>query len=174
MALQGDLWEWHQDYAFWRHEDGLPRAEVVNVVLFVDDVNDINGPMILLEGSQREGLLDTPPDEGLPPGYEDKPDWISNLTADIKYSVDRDQLARLVERYPPAIPKGPAGSLLLFHPNAIHGSAQNMSPHDRRIILATYSHTENLPRTEGERRPEFLVSRDFTPIEPTAHQSLAG
>lgn len=174
VALKGDVWEWHQDYAFWRNEDGLPRAEVVNVVLFVDDVTDINGPLIFLAGSHKEGLLETPADEGVPAGYEDKPDWISNLTADIKYSVDRDRLAALVERYPPAIPKGPAGSLLLFHPNTIHGSAQNMSPHDRRIILASYSHVENLPRSEGERRPEFLVSRDFTPVEVSADAALAG
>lgn len=167
-ALLGDIWEWHQDYIFWNKEDGLPRPEVVNVAVFVDEVNEINGPMILLEGSHREGMIDTGSKRGTPQGYEESPEWISNLTADLKYSFDRELLAKLMEVYPPKVPKGPAGSLLLFHPNVVHGSAQNMFPVDRRIVLVSYCHVANRPRTEGERRPEFLVSRDFSPVTPLA------
>lgn len=165
-ALKGDIWEWHQDYIFWNKEDGLPRPEVVNVAVFVDDVDEINGPMILLEGSHREGMIDTGSKDRPPEGYEDGPDWIANLTADLKYAFGKKHLTRLMEQYRPTVPKGPAGSILIFHPNVIHGSAQNMSPFDRRIVLITYSHVANRPRTEGARRPEFLVSRDFRPVTP--------
>jgi ectoine hydroxylase len=55
----------------------------------------------------------------------------------------------------------------------VHGSAQNMSPFDRRIVLLTYSHVDNTPRETGERRPEFIVSRDFTPLHPLEGQLSA-
>lgn len=168
QALHGDIWEWHQDYIFWRMEDGLPQPWAINVAVFVDEVNEINGPLILLEGSHQEGMIQAGSNVGKPAGYDEDPDWISNLTADLKYSLKRDHLERLMERYPPTVPKGPAGSILLFHPNLVHASAQNMSPFDRRIVLVTYSHVENRPSTAGEVRPDFLVSRDFKPIEPLA------
>lgn len=164
-ALLGDVWDWHQDYIFWRMEDGLPRPDAINAAVFVDEVTTINGPLFLLQGSHREGMLTTVPDDGVPEGYEGEPDWISNLTADLKYALDKPRLTDLITRYPPAVPVGPAGSLLFFHPNVVHSSAQNMSPFDRTMILVSYSRIDNQPRTTGERRPEFLVSRDFRPIE---------
>jgi ectoine hydroxylase len=26
-AFGGDVWQWHQDYIFWRNEDGMPGTE---------------------------------------------------------------------------------------------------------------------------------------------------
>ncbi len=173
-ALVGDMWEWHQDYIFWRLEDGLPRPALTNAVVFIDDVTEINGPMSFLAGSKREGMIEIRGTEGMPDGYEERPEWISNLTADLKYSLGREKLTELMERYPAVVPKGPAGSSLFFHPNVVHGSAQNMSALDRRLVLVSYSHVENIPRTTGERRPEFLVSRDFSPIEPALGEGVLG
>ena len=169
-SLLGDVWEWHQDYIFWNMEDGLPRPDAVNIAIFIDEVTEINGPLILLEGSHKEGMIRMDGRGDRPEGYEDSPDWIGNLTADLKYSISKEHLNRLMTRYPPTVPKGPAGSLLFFHPNTVHGSAQNMSAFDRRLMLVTYSHAENRP--QKTQRPEFLVSRDFTPLE-LLHDSLA-
>ena len=46
----------------------------------------------------------------------------------------------------------------------------NLSPYDRKIVLVTYNRVDNLPREA--RRPEFLVSRDFTPIQPSPENAL--
>ena len=43
-AFSGDAWEWHQDYIFWQREDGLPEAQLVNVTVFLDGVEENNGP----------------------------------------------------------------------------------------------------------------------------------
>jgi ectoine hydroxylase len=164
-ALVGDVWEWHQDYIFWLKEDGLAECRILNVAVFLDDVTEINGPLIVLAGSHKEGVLDLAGDEAPPEGYQEDPTWISNLTADLKYSLDKRHLAGLFQRYTPAVPKGPAGSVLLFHPNVVHSSAQNISPFDRNLAVVTYNSVENLPQPKGEQRPEFLAARDYTAVQ---------
>src|SRR5947199_8251024 len=95
-AFGGDVWEWHQDYIFWQKEDGLPTANVVNAVIFLDEVHEFNGPLIFIPGSHKEGVIDVAPQEALPEGYEKNPAWISNLTARLKYSLNADIIANLV------------------------------------------------------------------------------
>jgi len=172
IAFLGDVWEWHQDFIFWQREDGTPDPRLVTISVFLDDVTEFNGPLMFVPGSHREGVLNPPRVGGVPDGYEDSPDWIANLTADLKYSIDKDTLARLVNRTGMVAPKGPAGSVLFFHPNLVHGSVPNLSPYDRRLVLVTYNSVENLPKFPEQPRPEFIVSRDFSPLSPLADNSL--
>lgn len=171
-AFGGDLWEWHQDYIFWLEEDGLPQPDLTSAVIFLDEVNEFNGPMIFITGTHREGVIRVRPDDDLPAEYAGSPEWISNLTADLKYSIDPPTLSRLVGEHPMVAPKGSSGSVLFFHPNLVHGSTQNMSPFDRALAIVTYCSVENVPRSEGPRRPEFLVTRDYSPIQPVTDDAL--
>jgi ectoine hydroxylase len=172
VAFEGDLWQWHQDYIFWLKEDGLPQPRAINVVVYFDEVNEFNGPLLFIPGSQEEGVLDPSAASGRPAGYEDKPDWVSDLTADLKFTIPKSMLARLVNEHSIVAPKGAAGSVLFFHPNLVHGSTQNMSPFDRTLTIVTYSSVGNVPQHLS--RPDFLVSRDFSPVEPLAHDALGG
>jgi ectoine hydroxylase len=94
--------------------------------------------------------------------YGDKPGWISNLTATLKYSLPKEVIADLVSKHGIATPKGLRGSVLFFDCNVVHSSAANMSPFDRVLALASYNRTDNLPTKLH--RPEFLVSRDFASL----------
>jgi ectoine hydroxylase-related dioxygenase (phytanoyl-CoA dioxygenase family) len=172
IAFLGDVWEWHQDYIFWQREDGVPSPDLVTITIFLDDVTEFNGPLLMVPGSHKEGVLEPPRTGGVPEGYEGSPDWIANLTADLKYSVDKASLSRLVDKSGIVAPKGRAGSVLFFHPNTVHGSVPNLSPYDRKIVLVTYNRVDNLPSFEEKQRPEFLVSRDFTPIVPMSENVL--
>lgn len=172
-AFGGDVWEWHQDYIFWLKEDGMPTARALNVMIFLDEVNEFNGPLFLIPGSHREGMIDVPARDAraaslddLPEYYRDSPGWISNLTARLKYSLDREVVARLVAQSGIVAPKGPSGSVLFSHPNIIHGSPNNISPFDRVVAIITYNSIENIPVDIGERRPEFLAGRDLEPVVP--------
>jgi hypothetical protein len=169
-AFGGDIWEWHQDYLFWLKEDSMPAARVINVVIFLDDVNEFNGPLFLIPGSHKEGVIDVAahdtPGEGQNGGPEPL-SWLSNLTADLKYSLSKNVVARLVSKYGIVAPKGLRGSVIFFDGNLVHGSSNNISPFDRAIILVTYNSTSNAPLFNEGSRPDFLVSRDTTPI--TAH-----
>jgi len=169
-AFAGDVWDWHQDYVFWLEEDGLPEPRLTNVVVFLDEVTEFNGPMIFIPRSHREGVIAAKQLADVPAEYADKPEWITDLTADLKFSVAHQKIAQLARQHGMTSPKGPAGSVLFFHPNLVHGSAQNMSPFGRAIAIVTYSHVENLPTRLA--RPEFLVSRDYQPLSPVADDAL--
>lgn len=172
-AFVGDYWEWHQDFIFWHYEDQLPSARILNLAIFLDEVTEFNGPMYLLPGSHQEGMIDVEPSHQKPPSYEGFPDWIANFTARLKYALPQTTVKSLVEKWGMLAPKGSAGSVLVFSSNIVHSSSMNLSPFDRRICILTYSSVDNQPLLGANSRPEFLVSRDFTPITPLAtHESL--
>jgi len=172
-AFSGDIWEWHQDYVFWLKEDNLPSARVINAVIFLDEVNEFNGPLFLIPGSQKEGMVDVAahdaPGSSSAEGEQNsadpnRPSWLSNLTADLKYSLSRNVVAGLVSKYGIVAPKGAPGTVLFFDCNLVHGSTNNISPFDRNIILVTYNSITNVPVLTEKSRPDFLVSRDTRPI----------
>lgn len=172
-AFGGDKWEWHQDYVFWRKEDGMPTARVTNVVVFLDQVNEFNGPLLLIPGSQQEDVIDVAGRAEVPAAYFDSPAWITNLTAQLKYALPREAVTRLVNHYGIVAPKGPAGSVLIFHGNLVHSSVQNISPFERTLVCITYNSVYNTLPARENARPQFLASRDYTPIKLEAHEHTA-
>jgi ectoine hydroxylase-related dioxygenase (phytanoyl-CoA dioxygenase family) len=167
----GDKWEWHQDYVFWRKEDGMPTARVANVALFLNQVNEFNGPLLLIPGSHQEDVIDVNGRAEIPDAYLDSPAWITNLTAQLKYALPRETVTKLVNQYGIVAPKGPAGSLLIFHGNLVHGSVQNISPFERTIVCITYNSIHNTLPVSEKMRPQFLANRDYTPIKLEAAAS---
>ncbi|WP_437896084.1 phytanoyl-CoA dioxygenase family protein [Sorangium sp. So ce124] len=170
-AFSGDVWQWHQDYIYWLKEDGMPTARVCTAAVFLDEVNEFNGPMFVIPGSHREGVIDLSPKEPRKRS-PDEPGWMANLVADIKYSVDRETIARLVRQQGLSSLKGPPGTVVFFDGNLVHGSAQNISPLGRTMIFVTYNRVDNVPVPRGEPRPSFLVSRDTLPITTVADDAL--
>lgn len=172
-AFGGDIWEWHQDYIFWRDEDGMPSPRVTSVTIFLDEVTEFNGPLFLIPGSHAEGVVEVAARNTVfaeksaeNSVYRRSPKWISNLTADLKYSLDAEQVAGLIERHGIVSPKGAAGSALFFHGNTVHASTQNISPYSRLVVIITYNSTENVPPDVENPRPEFLRSRNSAAIVP--------
>jgi Phytanoyl-CoA dioxygenase (PhyH) len=173
-AFSGDIWQWHQDFVFWHREDGMPGTRVINVVLFLDNVNEFNGPLCLIPGSHQYGTLSEETRPKLNDSDEGKFDWSVNFSADLKFTVRNSVVAQLVREKGIVAPKGPSGSLLFFHSNLVHGSAPNISPYKRNLIITTYNSVENIPQpSAGDKaRPEFLASHDYTPLEPMPEDVL--
>ncbi|MFG3282501.1 phytanoyl-CoA dioxygenase family protein [Streptomyces sp. NPDC048111] len=151
----GEKWSWHQDFAAWRIADNLPAPRQVNVAVFLDDVDEFNGPVIFLPGSHRDGLVNEGRNATAKSAQHLDPDDIA---------LNEQQLAALVGRRGMESPKGRAGSVVLFSPEIVHGSAPNMSPFPRRLLIMTYNDTSNLPSWPGEPRPEYVVCRDTEPL----------
>lgn len=179
VALDGDQWEWHQDFLYWHREDGMPTPRVVSVALFLQDVNDFNGPMLLIPGSHREGMMGVPPHEKYSlkvdePVEQDghSPVWMPTLTADLKYKIDKEILARLVAKNNICAAKGRAGFVLFFHGNMFHASANNLSPFDRVSVCVAYNSVENRLCEVATPRPAFLANRDFTPLATVPDEAL--
>jgi ectoine hydroxylase len=172
-AFAGDLWAWHQDLIYWIEEDGLPGSRIINVALFLDDVTADNGPMRAVPGSHRLGVIPTAPREERT-AYEGQPAWIVDLIAAIKYTIDDRTLEGLIARHGVEPIEGPRGSVLIFHPNLVHASPPNRSPHDRKVLVASYNSTRNLPVPARAPRPEFLVNRDHRALRVVDDPRLDG
>jgi ectoine hydroxylase len=165
-AFDGDQWPWHQDYVYWLNEDSMPAARALTAAVFLDDITELNGPMMIIPGSHRAGTLASDTYDGKPPGYEAGPAWIPNLTAKMKYTLPKDSLMSLTRDAGIVAPKGRAGSVLLFDCNIAHASPPNLSHLGRTIALFTYNRVDNAPSEAALHRPDFLVSRDTRPIVP--------
>src|SRR3546814_15732801 len=57
-AFDGDVWQWHQDYGTWLNDDLMPSPRAMNVAIFLDEVNEYNGPLMFIPGSHRLGVLE--------------------------------------------------------------------------------------------------------------------
>src|SRR6202051_4025371 len=57
-AFEGDVWQWHQDYGTWARDDGMPQARAMNIAVFLDEVMPINGALMLIPKSHKQGVLE--------------------------------------------------------------------------------------------------------------------
>ena len=153
MAFEGDVWQWHQDYGTWLNDDLMPTERAMNVAIFLDDVNEFNGPLMFIPGSHKKGVLEARHD--------------LRTTSYPLWTVDNDLIRQLVERAGGrqggiVSPKGPAGSMILFHSCLVHASASNLSPFNRVSVYLSLCAVSNHIRRH--KRPEYIAHRDFTPI----------
>ncbi|WP_316524213.1 phytanoyl-CoA dioxygenase family protein [Kitasatospora brasiliensis] len=161
--FSGAGWSWHQDFAAWQMADGLEQPKLVNVGVFLDEVNEFNGPVIFCPGSHRDGLVKKTPAGG-PAASEQHvdPEDIALTPADMTGLVDRHGLVSA---------KGAAGTVVLFDPEIVHGSAPNMAPYPRRLLIVTYNDVTNVPHPAVP-RPEYVVGRDTAPLRTTDQEIL--
>jgi ectoine hydroxylase len=154
MAFEGDVWQWHQDYGTWKNDDLMPTERAMNVAIFLDDVNEFNGPLMFIPGSHKKGVIDARHDV--------------TTTSYPLWTVDNDLIAQLVQRAGGknggiVSPKGPAGSMILFHSCLVHASTSNLSPWNRVSVYLSLCAVSNHIRRF--KRPEYIAHREFTPIE---------
>jgi len=165
LALGGERWEWHRDFDFWHCEDGMPEPRALTIALYIDEVSDFNGPLFVIPQSHLEGGNQVIPKVPQPQaGQASVSDWTADVSAKLRHTISKEELCDWVESKGIAKTTGPAGSLLIFHPRIIHASTANISPFDRTLALFTYNATDNAPDRRRLTRPDFLVSRDSTPI----------
>jgi ectoine hydroxylase len=160
QAHEGAAWPWHQDFAFWSEADGMPRPDAVNIAIALDETHADNGPLIVIPGSHRLGLLDLP--ERKANGADQ--DWRQHVSADLAYTVKTEHAERLGKKNGIKVFTGEAGSLYAFHPSIVHSSSNNLSADRRALMLITYNAVGNAPPSPA--RPAFLVDRNTGPLSP--------
>jgi ectoine hydroxylase len=149
MAFDGDVWQWHQDYGTWKNDDDMPAPRAMNVAIFLDEVNEFNGPLMLIPGSHKLGVIDAAHD--------------TSTTSYPLWTISHDTIRQLVNRGGIVAPKGPPGSMILFHSCLVHASTSNLSPWNRVSVYLSLCAVSNHIRRF--KRPEYIAHRDFTPIE---------
>lgn len=159
-GFKGKEFYWHSDFETWHVEDGVPRMRMVSCAIALTENNIYNGSLMVMPGSQREYVqcVGTAPEDN----------YRSSLRAQ-EYGVpDHESMEYFLKRYGIEMPTGPAGSVLFFDCNIMHGSNGNISPYPRSNLFFVYNSVENTPiRPFGPDtlRPDFLGSRDFTPTD---------
>ncbi|MBX9905689.1 MAG: ectoine hydroxylase [Burkholderiales bacterium] len=157
----GKEFYWHSDFETWHVEDGMPRMRAVSCVVLLTENNEYNGPLMLVPGSHRHYIScvgQTPQDH-----------YKQSLRKQ-EYGVpDPTSLHFLIERGGLQSAKGPAGSVVFFDCNTMHGSNSNISPFPRANLFCVYNSVENrlqTPQQGLQPRPEFIAAREqVLPLE---------
>lgn len=179
IANAGDVWDWHQDFTYWHIEDGMPTGRALNAAIFLDEVNEFNGPMFLVPKSHYDGIVDGDGNHidadqnhsSYKGALQDKP-YLSTLTASLKYTIKNENLSMAIAKNGIVSSKGKPGSVLLFHPSVMHASPPNLSPWNRLILFVTYNSTSNHLLHVEKPRPLFIANRNFKSLIAIPNESL--
>jgi len=154
MAFDGDVWQWHQDYGTWKNDDLMPTERAMNIAIFLDDVDEFNGPLVLIPGSHTKGVIDAKHD--------------TSTTSYPLWTLGNQLVSELVDRAGGknggmVSPHGPAGSMILFHSCLVHSSGSNLSPYNRVSVYLSLCAVSN--HIQRFKRKEYIAHRNFTPID---------
>ncbi|MDG2201883.1 MAG: phytanoyl-CoA dioxygenase family protein [Burkholderiales bacterium] len=148
-AFDGDVWQWHQDFGTWHADDHMAEPRAMNIAIFLDDVNEHNGPLMFIPGSHKKGVLEA--------GHD------TETTSYPLWTLDAETISSLVAEGGIVSPKGPAGSMILFHSCLVHASGSNLSPWDRKAVYLSLCAVSN--HIKRFKRPGYIAHRQFAPIE---------
>lgn len=161
-GFKGKGFDWHSDFETWHSEDGMPRMRSLSCSIILTDNGEFNGPLMLIPGSHKSFVPcvgRTPTDnykESLKSQDVGVPDDISLQELMLKGGIEA--------------PKGPAGTLVMFECNTMHGSNTNMSCWPRSNLFFVYNSVHNglvSPFCGNRPRPEFLANRtNWHPLQP--------
>ena len=121
----GEEIKWHQDIQFWPHSNYSP----LTIGVYLTDVDRDMAPMGVVAGSHKGPLFSLRDTEGA---------WTGALSDADMEQVDFSRLHWLT---------GPRGSITVHNCRSVHGSAANLSPRMRPLLLHTYAACDAIPLT---------------------------
>jgi ectoine hydroxylase len=158
-GFRGRGFYWHSDFETWHAEDGMPLPRACSMSIALTDNHPFNGGLMVMPGSHRTFV----PCAGATPADHYK---ASLREQEIGVPSETD-LTGLAAEHGIAQFTGPAGDALLFDSNVMHGSGNNITPLPRSNIFVVFNSVENTlgePFGAPQPRPDFIASRDFTPV----------
>ena len=166
-AFKGKEFYWHSDFETWHTEDGMPRMRALSMSITLSENTPYNGPLMLVPGSHKKFIScvgETPDDN-----------YKSSLKAQKIGTPDEQTLTEMIREHGLVAPTGPAGSVLIFDCNTLHGSGNNITPLPRSNAFFVYNSMKNrvvAPFAAHYPRPDFLAKRDnIQPIRKRPHRA---
>lgn len=163
-AFSGEVWQWHYDFATHHRDDGVEQPLALNLHIFLDDVNQHNGPLYFIPGSHKFGAHQAFHDQRT----TSYPLWV----------VDDDVVREMIANAEAINPDrgivsatGAAGTGLIFFDTLVHGSPNNMSPWDRSIFSVILNPVAN--RWRKNQRPDYKHHRSLEAVTPLADNCLS-
>lgn len=165
-GFQGKEFYWHSDFETWHVEDGMPRMRALSMTILLTENTPYNGPLMLMPGSHHQfvSCVGETPD-----------DHYKNSLRRQEYGVpDKESLTALARRGGIDAATGPAGTVVLFDCNTMHGSASNITPFPRSNAFIVYNAISNrleAPFGPATPRPDFIAARqDIAAVQPQGGQ----
>ncbi len=158
-ALDGKAFYWHSDFETWHVEDGMPAMRALSCSVLLTDNTAFNGPLMLIPGSHRQFVAcvgETPEDN-----------YRTSLRRQEVGVPDPVSLRLLAEQGGMEAVTAPAGSVVFFDCNTLHGSGGNLSPWPRSNVFMVYNSVENslaAPFHGMKPRPEHIAARRSTDL----------
>lgn len=165
-GFTGKEFYWHSDFETWHIEDGMPRMRALSCSVLLTDNASYNGPLMLIPGSHRHFIHCV--------GETPENHYQQSLRKQ-EYGVpDRKSLGELVSRYGIDTAVGPAGTVVFFDCNIMHGSNGNITPDPRSNLFFVYNHVDNALQAslrEHAPRPNFIAEKEeFTRLDIRTEQ----
>lgn len=158
-AVDGALWQWHQDFGYWQTDGAKSPEGMTTVLLMLSEATEIGGCLYFVPGSHKSGHIQ--------PEFDDK------TTSYPIWKVPKKDMIDMVERHGEPVPIiGRPGTVVLFHPWILHGSGHNMSTHSRWQVYVVYNQVKNTPEPQENPRPAYVVGRDHTPLRLMADDAI--
>ena len=167
--FKGREFFWHSDFETWHTEDGMPRMRALSMSITLTDNSAHNGPLMLIPGSHKQfvSCVGETPDQN----------YKSSLKIQEIGTPDQDNLSQMVDENGIVAPVGPAGSVLIFDCNTMHGSGTNITPYPRSNLFFVYNAMSNrlvAPFGGTKPRPNFLATREnIVPVRSGQHKVQA-
>jgi ectoine hydroxylase-related dioxygenase (phytanoyl-CoA dioxygenase family) len=149
-AWYGRVDYYHQDYANYKPR-GYTKPSVVNCFTFLDQHNINTAPLNIFPGSHKGGALDHLS--------------VFDVNGMHKLVVNPKDLDKAYKKYGHSLVDAEPGDVLYFHSLLIHGSAHNISPHNRMIILTQVNPKRDKPVESLSKIKKFNLSRTQKEIE---------
>ena len=142
-------------------EDGMPRPRAFSCVVYLEDAMPQNGALMIIPGSHVTFISCA--------GATPEEHWTASLRKQVYGTPSQENVSALADKHGIVHCSGPAGSLLMFDCNLLHGSHSNISPWGRTSLFLVYNSVENVigdPIYTTKPRPEHIATRDPAWLKP--------
>jgi ectoine hydroxylase len=159
-AIDGDIWAWHQDYGYWKN-DGFVAPDFTTALVMVDAASEVGGCLYFIPGSHKLGRIE--------------PEWDDKTTSYATWVVPKARVLEIMDSHlEPVAITGAPGTTVLFHPNLLHASGHNLSRRSRWHVFMVYCRVANRPQDVPKPRPEWVRSRNWTPLRMVPDAAILG
>lgn len=156
-GFRGKEFYWHSDFETWHVEDGMPRMRALSCSITLTDNYHCNGPLMLIPGSHRHFISCV--------GQTPEENYKKSLKKQDYGVPDDESLTHFCAEAGIEEATGPAGTVVFFDCNTMHGSNGNITPHPRSNLFFVFNSIHNKlvdPFCEQPPRPEHIAARERT------------
>jgi ectoine hydroxylase len=152
------VWPFHRDFPFWNCFDNIDNNFMLNIAVFMDDVEEDSGALEMIPGSHLEFMHREAENKNITYTLN------GSASSDLLFNFSEDEMNYFKNKYGSVKILGQKGTILVFNPDIVHGSGNSVHNNSRKIIILTFNRCDNVPLKKSV-RPEYLCSVNYKPIE---------